>query len=75
MQENRANSQSLRILRVEGVLELVPISRAAHFDKLNKKSKNYDPTYPKPVMLGSRSSGYIEGEVIAWIEARMEERA
>ncbi|MBQ0747108.1 MAG: AlpA family phage regulatory protein [Marinobacter sp.] len=64
----------LRILKIDEVLEMTSISRATHFAKLNAKSKSYDPDYPKPLKLGPRSVGYVEQEVIDWLQARMEAR-
>lgn len=64
----------LKILKVHEVLEMTSLSRATHFAKLNAKSASYDPDYPKPVKLGARSVGYVEQEVIDWLQARMEAR-
>lgn len=63
-----------RILRLQEVLDLLSISKSYHFAKLDKNSKHYDPTYPKPISLGERSVRYIEQEIIDWINARVEER-
>jgi prophage regulatory protein len=64
----------LKILKVHEVLEMTSLSRATHFAKLNEKSKSYDPDYPKPLKLGARSVGYVEQEVINWLQAKMEAR-
>ena len=64
----------LRILKIDDVLEMTALSRATHFAKLNAKSKSSDPDYPKPIKLGPRSVGYVEQEVIDWLQARMEAR-
>ena len=61
----------LRVLRTREVLEMTSLSRAAHFAKLDPKSKSYDPDYPRPLKLGARSVGYVEKEVLDWIKARM----
>lgn len=65
----------LKILKVNEVLEMTSLSRATHFAKLNSKSASYDPDYPKPIKLGPRSVGYVEQEVIDWLQARMEARS
>jgi prophage regulatory protein len=65
---------SLRILKIHEVLEMTSLARATHFAKLNAKSASYDPEYPKPIKLGARSVGYVEQEVVAWLQARMEAR-
>lgn len=63
-----------RVLRLQEVLDLLSISKSYHFAKLDKNSKSYDPTYPKPISVGERSVRYIEQEVIDWVNARKEER-
>jgi prophage regulatory protein len=40
---------------------------------MSKKSPYYDAAWPKPIRLGSRSVGWLEHEVIAWIEFRRAE--
>ena len=67
-------TKPLKILKIDEVLKLTSLSRATHFAKLNKKSRSYDPEYPKPIKLGPRSVGYVEQEVIDWLQARMEAR-
>ncbi|WP_417442863.1 helix-turn-helix transcriptional regulator [Idiomarina abyssalis] len=63
-----------RVLRLQEVLDLLSISKSYHFAKLDKNSKSYDPTYPRPISVGERSVRYIEQEVIDWVNARKEER-
>ncbi len=63
-----------KVLRLQEVLDLLSISKSYHFAKLDKNSKSYDPTYPKPISVGERSVRYIEQEVIDWVNARKEER-
>lgn len=65
----------LKIVKINDVLEMTSLSRATHFAKLNAKSKSYDPDYPKPLKLGPRCVGYVEQEVIDWLQARMEARS
>lgn len=33
-----------------------------------------DPCFPKPIMLGPRSKGFLVSEVEAWLEARKAQR-
>jgi predicted DNA-binding transcriptional regulator AlpA len=37
----------MRALTTKEVLEIVGISRTAHYEKLNPKSSSFDPDYPK----------------------------
>lgn len=74
MQEHNMTQLPGKVLRLQEVLDLLSISKSYHFAKLDKNSKSYDPTYPKPISLGERSVRYIEQEVIDWLHARKEER-
>ncbi|MAO68424.1 MAG: AlpA family transcriptional regulator [Idiomarina sp.] len=74
MQERSFKSLPSKVLRLQEVLDLLSISKSYHFAKLDKNSKSYDPTYPKPISVGERSVRYIEQEVIDWVNARKEER-
>ncbi|MDV6316240.1 helix-turn-helix transcriptional regulator [Idiomarina sp. HP20-50] len=74
MQEHNRAQLPGKVLRLQEVLDLLSISKSYHFAKLDKNSKQYDPTYPKPISLGERSVRYIEQEVIEWLNARVEER-
>lgn len=74
MEEHKRPKLPGKVLRLQEVLDLLSISKSYHFAKLDKNSKQYDPTYPKPISLGERSVRYIEQEVIDWLNARVEER-
>lgn len=74
MRTEDLNQLSGRVLRLQEVLDLLSISKSYHFAKLDRNSKSYDPTYPKPISVGERSVRYIEQEVIDWVNARKEER-
>lgn len=57
--------KSDRILRWSEVKHRVPISRSsAHAMAAEGK-------FPRPIKLGPRASGWLESEVLAWIEARV----
>lgn len=47
------------------------ISRSSIYERLDPKSKFYDPDFPKPVRLGTRSVGFVAKEAQAWLERRM----
>ncbi|MEL7799358.1 MULTISPECIES: helix-turn-helix transcriptional regulator [Idiomarina] len=74
LSENKNTRLPGKVLRLQEVLDLLSISKSYHFAKLDKNSKSYDPTYPKPISVGERSVRYIEQEVVDWVNARMEER-
>ncbi len=73
MSNQNSISATPRLLRLTDVLGILSISKAYHFALLNKNSKSYDPTYPKPISIGVRSVRYSEREVLAWIQTKKEE--
>jgi len=64
----------MRALTTKEVLEIVGISRTAHYEKLNPNSSSFDPDYPKKIKVGFRSVRYLEQEVFSWLEKKMGER-
>jgi prophage regulatory protein len=68
------SSSSPRILRMSHLLQRIPLSRAATYDRLNPKSPRYDATFPRPIRLGANSVGWLECEVDAWITKQADRR-
>ena len=62
--------RALVILRRKQLEERIGIKRSSIYDKLDPKSKNYDPTFPRTVSLGARSVGWYEHEVETWLASR-----
>lgn len=56
-------SHADRILRLKHVLERTGTSRSWVYEAIRKGS------FPKPIRLGSRSVGWVESEVNAYIQA------
>jgi prophage regulatory protein len=59
-----------RIIKRPQVEHDTGLKRSSIYNKLNPKSPQYDPTFPKSIKLGARAIGFIESEVQAWIESR-----
>ena len=49
---------------------LLGSSKSARFSRENPKSQHYDPTWPIPVKLSARSTGYLVTEIEAWLASR-----
>ena len=49
-------------------------STSAIWYKTNPNSNRYDPTFPKPVKIGSKAVAWVESEIDAWQKARMAAR-
>ena len=45
--------RDMRIVRMKELTQILGISRSTIYDKLNPKSRRYDPRFPKPLRLGS----------------------
>lgn len=71
--ESDAMPSSLRILRLQEVVEKTGLSRSTIYERMNPESKRFDKTFPLPIKLGSdisRSVGWIESSVDLWIMQR-----
>ncbi|MBV7515874.1 AlpA family transcriptional regulator [Pseudomonas sp. PDM25] len=58
----------MRIIRLKDVIDSTGLARSTIYKYIA------DSTFPKPVSLGERCVGWVEGEVHDWILARIEER-
>ena len=62
-----------RVLRLKQVQERLGLGRSTIYDRINPKSPRYDRSFPKPIKLGVSAVGWIEENITAWIESRVEE--
>ena len=65
---------TLTIIRRKQVEARTGLSRSSIYAKLRhnpKRPNDYDPSFPKPVGVGSRAVGWVESEIEAWIESRI----
>lgn len=58
----------MRIIRLLEVISTTGLARSTIYKYISEGS------FPKPVSLGDRCVGWVEGEVRDWIVARIEER-
>jgi prophage regulatory protein len=63
-----------RLLRRKDVEIAIGLSRSTIYARLDKNSPHYDPTFPRPISLGSMSVGWIEAEIQGWIADRIADR-
>ena len=54
-----------RILRIRTVQDVTGISRSSIYVKISQGE------FPKPISLGSRSVGWLESDIQAWIDYRI----
>lgn len=57
-----------RILRLPAVTILTGLSRSTIYDRIDKKSPRYDVTFPRSLKLGGSAVGWLEAEMLAWID-------
>ncbi|MFY0109900.1 helix-turn-helix transcriptional regulator [Acinetobacter baumannii] len=62
------------ILQLKEVIGFTGVSRSVIYEKLNEKSKSYDPYFPKPIKLSSNAVGWFEHELIKWLELKAKQR-
>ena len=57
-----------KVLRRPGVEDKVNVSRSTMYSMI-KEGK-----FPRPIKLGPRSVGWLESEIDAWLEGRIQQR-
>lgn len=50
------------------------LGKTSVYERLNEESANYDPSFPKPVVLSPRCVRWRSDEVQAWMDARSADR-
>lgn len=58
----------LRLVRLDEVIDRIGLGKTAIYGRIREK------VFPAPVPLGGGSVAWVESEIDAWIEARIEER-
>lgn len=67
-------SNPIRIVRIKTVIQMTGLSRSTIYEKINPKSPYHEPTFPVPISLGASAVGWVEHEVQAWINQRIQDR-
>lgn len=60
-----------RVIRLKEVLGMTGLARSTIYDRMNRGSPRYDESFPRPIRLGSNSVGWIELEIVSWINSRV----
>lgn len=63
-----------QIIRLPELKKLSGLSRSSIYARLNRASKFFDETFPRPVPLGARAVGFSRREVEKWISERIAAR-
>ena len=62
------------VLRLPQVTKRIGLSRSAIYARLDKTANTYDRTFPRPISLGTKTIGFVEAEIDAWLESRLTDR-
>ncbi len=63
-----------KMLRLPQVMEYTGLSRSTIYDLMNPNSPSYDPSFPTQVDYTSGTVRWVEAEVYAWIESKIQNR-
>ena len=61
---------SPKIIRIKDVVSMIGVARSTIYDWINSESPRFDSTFPKPIKLGKNSVGWIQHQLIVWIESK-----
>ena len=61
---------SPKIIRIKDVVSMIGVARSTIYDWINSESPRFDSTFPKPIKLGKNSVGWMQHQLIAWIESK-----
>lgn len=64
----------MKIIRLPAVLRMTGKSKSSQYAMLNPQSPTYDPTFPKSISIGLRAKGWLEQEIIDWLQLKMDAR-
>ncbi len=62
---------ALYILRRPQLCQRIGFSPSQVYAMLDPKSPSYDPSFPRQIRLGAAAVGWLEHEVQAWLESRV----
>lgn len=66
-----ASSKSNVILRLKQVQLRTGLSRSTIYDRMKINSPRHDPTFPKQFNLGGDAVGWVEADIEAWVQSRV----
>lgn len=63
---------SLKVLRKKQVREMTGLSYSTIYAKLNPKSAQYDPSFPRQFRISAGTVGWYQSDIVAWLQSRSE---
>ncbi|PQA79205.1 AlpA family transcriptional regulator [Rhodoferax sp. TS-BS-61-7] len=61
----------INLLSLNAVLVRTASSRTSTYARMDSTSKYYDPSFPKQVRISANRVAWIESEIEAWLESRI----
>lgn len=58
------------IYRLNQVKAITGLGRSSIYNFINPKSPYFDPSFPKPIKLGTRAVGWLSSQVFLWVASR-----
>ena len=74
METNSTLTTLPRMLNLKDVNQITGLGRSTIYDMMDAKSTRYDQSFPKQVKLSAGRVAWIEGELIAWLNAKIQDR-
>ena len=56
--------------RRPAIEDITGLSRSTIYAKMDQRSSQYDPDFPKPVRLGKRAVAWRETDIVKWLSSR-----
>jgi len=66
----RPVSSHPKVLRMKDVVNMCGLSRSTIYDKMDAKSRRYDPSFPRPLKLGISAIGWMEQDIFGWLDSK-----
>lgn len=63
---------SLQMLRLDRTMSKTGLSRSTIYALLDPKSSQYDSSFPLQVNLGTKAVAWVEAEIDAWLQSRID---
>ena len=75
MENLSGNPDQGRIIRLPQLMQRSGLARSTIYDRMNKKSRRYDATFPQKLKLGGSAVGWLESEVEQWLSSWAQRRS
>lgn len=64
-------STPITVLRLKDVMARTGLSRSTIYDLSDPGSPRFDPTFPRRFQITQSAVGWVEQEVLVWLESRI----